>query len=70
MKGWEGFALPNNISMFSLDMPIVIWFVRKERNSYCLYDSSWQIFMRRDEKRKNEIWKYCEENGIDLQQEF
>ena len=57
-------------SMFSLDMPIVIWFVRKERNSYCLYDSSWQIVMRRDEKRKNEIWKYCEENGIDLQEEF
>lgn len=56
--------------MFSLDMPIVIWFVRKERNSYCLYDSSWQIVMRRDEKRKNEIWKYCEENGIDLQEEF
>ena len=70
MKGWEGFALPNNIRMFSLDMPIVIWFVRKERNSYCLYDSSWQIVMRRDEKRKNEIWKYCEENGIDLQEEF
>jgi hypothetical protein len=56
--------------MFSLDMPIVIWFVRKERNSYCLYDSAWQIVMRRDEKRKNEIWKYCEENGIDLQEEF
>lgn len=70
MKGWEGFALPSNISMFSLDMPIVIWFVRKERNSYCLYDSCWKLVMRRDEKRKNEIWKYCEENGIDLQEEF
>jgi hypothetical protein len=56
--------------MFSLDMPIVIWFVRKEKNNYCLYDSCWQIVMRRDEKRKNEIWKYCEENGIDLQEEF
>jgi hypothetical protein len=35
-----------------------------------LYDSCWQIVMRRDEKRKNEIYQYCEENGIELQEEF
>jgi hypothetical protein len=26
--------------------------------------------MRRDEKRKKEIYQYCEDNGIDIQEEF
>jgi hypothetical protein len=70
MKGWEGKALPNNTNMFSLDMPIVIWFIEKKRDYYLLLDSCGQVVMRRDEKRKHEIYKYCEENGIDLQEEF
>jgi hypothetical protein len=56
--------------MFSLDMPIVIWFIEKKKDYYVLLDSCGQIVMRRDEKRKKEIYKYCEENGIDLQEEF
>jgi hypothetical protein len=26
--------------------------------------------MRRDEKRKKELYQYCEDNGIDIQEEF
>ena len=56
--------------MFLDDCAIVIWFVRKSRNSYCLYDSANQLVMRRDEKRKKEIYQYCAENGIEVQDEF
>jgi hypothetical protein len=35
-----------------------------------LYDSCNQLVMRRDEKRKKEIYQYCEDNGIDIQEEF
>ena len=52
------------------DYPIVIWFVRKSRNSYLLFDSANQLVMRRDEKRKKEIYQYCAENGIEVQDEF
>jgi hypothetical protein len=35
-----------------------------------LYDSVNQIVMIRDEKRKKELYDYCENNGIDVQEEF
>ena len=54
--------------MFVSDFPL--WFIKKIKNSYVLYDSCWQIVMRRDEKRKNEIYQYCEQNGIEIQEEF
>ena len=60
--------LKKGLGMFISDFPL--WFVKKIKNSYVLYDSCWQIVMRRDEKRKNEIYQYCEQNGIDVQEEF
>ena len=56
--------------IFLDDIAIVIWFIRKEKGSYCLYDSCGQLVMRRDEKRKKDIYQYCENNGIDWQEEF
>jgi hypothetical protein len=56
--------------MFLDDYPIVVWFVRKIKNNYCLYDSANQLVMRRDEKRKKEIYQYCADNGIEVQDEF
>jgi len=64
-----GFYLPIT-PMFLDDFPIVIWFVRKSRNSDLLFDSANQLVMRRDEKRKKEIYQYCAENGIEVQDEF
>jgi hypothetical protein len=66
----DGIFPPYFNQMFFDDYPIVIWFVRKIKNSYCLYDSCGQLVMRRDEKRKKDIYQYCEDNGIDLQEEF
>ena len=65
-----GTKVPPSLIMLLDDYPIVIWFIRKSRNSYCLYDSCNQLVMRRDEKRKKEIYQYCEDNGIDIQEEF
>jgi len=56
--------------MFVDDYPIVIWFIQKKKDYYLLLDSCGQVVMRRDEKRKREIYQYCEENGIDVQEEF
>ena len=56
--------------MFLDDFPIVIWFIQKKKDSYILLDSCGEVVMRRDEKRKNEIYQYLEENGIDYQEEF
>ncbi len=56
--------------MFIDDYPIVIWFIQKKRDYYLLLDSCGQVVMRRAENRKQEIYKYCEDNGIDLQEEF
>jgi hypothetical protein len=52
------------------DFPIVIWFIHKKKNRYYLYDSINQLVMIRDEKRKKELYDYCENNGIDIQEEF
>lgn len=56
--------------LFLDDFPIVIWFIQKKRDYYLLLDSCGQVVMRRTESRKKEIYQYCEENGIDLQEEF
>jgi hypothetical protein len=52
------------------DFPIVIWFIQKKKDYYLLLDSCGQTVMRRNENRKNELYKYCEDNGIDWQEEF
>jgi len=52
------------------DFPIVIWFIQKKKDYYLLLDSCGQVVMRRNESRKNELYKYCEDNGIDWQEEF
>jgi hypothetical protein len=52
------------------DFPIVIWFIQKKKDYYLLLDSCGQTVMRRNENRKNELYKYCEDNGIDWHQEF
>jgi hypothetical protein len=52
------------------DFPIVIWFIQKKKDYYLLLDSCGQTVMRRNEHRKNELYKYCEDNGIDWQEEF
>jgi hypothetical protein len=52
------------------DFPIVIWFIQKKKDYYLLLDSCGQTVMRRSENRKNELYKYCEDNGIDWQEEF
>lgn len=62
--------IPPNSTMFLDDFPIVIWFIQKKKDYYVLLDSCGEIVMRRDEKRKNEIYQYLEENGIDYQEEF
>jgi hypothetical protein len=62
--------IPPNSTMFLDDFPIVIWFIQKKKDSYILLDSCGLVVMRRDEKRKNEIYQYLEENGIDYQEEF
>lgn len=62
--------IPPNSTMFLDDFPIVIWFIQKKKDSYILLDSCGQVVMRREEKRKNEIYQYLEENGIDYQEEF
>jgi hypothetical protein len=56
--------------MFLDDFPIVIWFVRKVKHQYFLYDSQGIHVMTRNENRKNEIYQYCADNGIDVQNEF
>ena len=56
--------------MFYDDYPIVIWFIRKKKDRYSLYDSQGILVMARNENRKNELYQYCEENGIDVQEEF
>jgi len=58
------------VMMILDDFPIVIWFIHKKKNRYYLYDSVNQIVMIRDEKRKKELYDYCENNGIDIQEEF
>jgi hypothetical protein len=56
--------------MFLDDFPIVIWTIVKKNSNYILLDSCGIEVFRRKENRKQEIYKYCEENGIDYQEEF
>lgn len=56
--------------LFLDDFPIVIWFVRKKKDRYILLDSCEQVVMIRNENRKQEIYDYCKENGIDVQDEY
>ena len=56
--------------MFLDDFPIVIWTIVKKRDYYLLLDTCGQVVMRRTENRKKEIYQYCEDNGIDYQEEF
>ncbi len=56
--------------MFLDDYPIVIWFIRKKKDRYFLLDSEGILVMTRNENRKNELYQYCEDNGIDVQEEF
>jgi len=55
---------------FLIDYPIVIWTIVKKNNNYILLDSSGVEVFRRKENRKKEIYQYCEDNGIDFQEEF
>jgi hypothetical protein len=59
-----------NSMMFLDDYPIVIWFIRKKKEKYYLYDSAGVFVMMRNENRKQELYKYCEDIGIDIQEEF
>jgi hypothetical protein len=56
--------------MFLDDYPIVIWTIVKKNNNYILLDSCGIEVFRRKENRKKEIYQYCEDNGIDFQEEF
>ena len=56
--------------MFLDDFPIVIWFVKKKKDRYFLLDSCMQVVMVRNENRKNELYEYCQQNGIEVQNEF
>jgi hypothetical protein len=56
--------------MFIDDYPIVIWTIEKIRDYYLLKDSCGLTVMRRAENRKHEIYQYCKDNGIELQEEF
>jgi hypothetical protein len=56
--------------LFLDDYPIVIWFIRKKKDKYYLFDSIGEFVMMRDENRKQELYQYCESNGIDVQEEF
>ena len=56
--------------MFYDDFPIVIWTIVKKNSNYILLDSCGIEVFRRKENRKQEIYKYCEDNGIDYQEEF
>jgi hypothetical protein len=56
--------------MFYDDFPIVIWTIVKKNNNYILLDSCGIEVFRRKENRKKEIYQYCENNGIDIQEEF
>lgn len=56
--------------MFLDDFPIVIWFIRKQNSKYYLYDSIGEFVMMRDDKRKLELYQYCSNNGIEVQEEF
>jgi len=42
----------------------------KKNNNYILLDSCGIEVFRRKENRKKEIYQYCEDNGIDYQEEF
>ena len=52
------------------DFAIVIWFIQKKKDYYLLLDSCGEVVMRRSENRKQEIYTYCENNGIEWQEEF
>lgn len=56
--------------MFFDDYPIVIWFVKKKKDRYFLLDSCMQVVLVRNENRKQEIYDYCKEIGVDVQNEF
>jgi hypothetical protein len=56
--------------MFYDDFPIVIWTIVKKNSNYILLDSCGIEVFRRKENRKQEIYQYCEKNGIDYQEEF
>ena len=62
--------VPPSSIMFLDDFPIVIWTIVKKNNNYILLDSCGIEVMRRKEIRKKEIYQYCEDNGIDYQEEF
>ena len=56
--------------MFINDFPIVIWTIVKKNNIYILLDSCGIEVFRRKEDLKKEIYQYCKDNGIDIQEEF
>lgn len=62
--------IPPSSNMFLDDYPIVIWFIRKKKDRYFLLDSEGIVVMTRNENRKKELYQYCENNGIDVQEEF
>ena len=62
--------IPPSSDMFLDDYPIVIWTIVKKNNNYTLVDSCGIEVFRRKENRKKEIYQYCEDNGIDVQEEF
>ena len=63
-------APPKYNKMLLDDYPIVIWTIVKKNNNYILLDSCGIEVFRRKENRKKEIYQYCEDNGIDVQEEF
>lgn len=69
-KGWGDLAPPKYNKMLLDDYPIVIWTIVKKNNNYILLDSCGIEVFRRKENRKKEIYQYCEDNGIDVQEEF
>lgn len=69
-KGRGDLAPPKYNQMLLDDYPIVIWTIVKKNNNYILLDSCGIEVFRRKENRKREIYQYCEDNGIDVQEEF
>jgi hypothetical protein len=62
--------IPPSSDMLLDDYPIVIWTIVKKNSNYILLDSCGKEVFRRKENRKKEIYQYCEDNGIDYQEEF
>ena len=59
-----------SLAMLLDDFAIVIWTIVKKNNNYILLDSCGVEVFRRKENRRKELYQYCADNGIEVQEEF